>query len=146
MSSRVYEAIATRWSSQSLDDTFLGGLFFGRAVSDVEFPYVVLLSLGNAVDSWTSSSEFRIQKVQFSIFYRQKEYDSDPVSKVGSLMRTLDAAYSFAPLSIPESSGHVLEMRRVRDDIRIDPHMEEVWHGVIDYDILRRLPVDYSPS
>lgn len=144
MSSRVYEAIIARWDAQSLDDSFPGGIWFSVAPSGAAYPFVQLVSLGNVPVSWTSSSELRAQDVQLSIFYEQTTA-TDPASALGALMRTLDDAISHAPLSIPASAGHVYGVRRTRDEIRQDP-APGVWHGLLEYRVMRRAPVDYNPS
>lgn len=144
MSTRVYEAIVSRWDAKSLGVTFPGGLWYDSAPAGEDYPFVRITSLGNVPTSWTSTSEHREQSVQFSIFYEETT-GMDPVSAVGTLMRTLDAAISFAPLSITSSAGHVYDTRRTRDNIERDPQ-ERIWMGVIDYVIMRRLAVNYSPT
>jgi len=141
MSSRIYQAIVSRWDAQSLDTDFPGGIFFSRhpTGSGKSWPYVVFYSLGNFPKGFTSSSEFRTQTIQFSIFYKE-DNATDPVLSVGALMRTLDTAFMEAPLSV--ASGEVLSFRRTRDDLFADPEAEGVWVGQIDYTGLRRVAYD----
>jgi len=144
MSTRVYEAIISRWDSQSLGDTFTGGIWFEVAPAGTDYPFVVLTSLGNVPTLWTSDNEYREQNVQMSIFY-EKTTGTDPVSALGSLMRTLDDAMLFAPLSIAASAGNIYDVRRMRDDLRKDPE-PNIWQGIIDYRIMRTKTATYSPS
>ncbi len=79
-----------------------------------------------------------------SVYYQEVE-DTDPVSAVGSLMEVLDGAYNFATLSLSDLYGYVIEVRRIKDNITQDSR-DRVWAGRLDYKILQRLAVDYSPS
>jgi hypothetical protein len=144
MSSRIYEAIASRWVEKSLDTYFPGGLWYITAPAGAEYPFVRFLSSGGSPVSWTSSSEFREYLIQMSVYYQEVE-DTDPVSAVGSLMEVLDGAYNFATLSLSDLYGYVIEVRRIKDNITQDSR-DRVWAGRLDYKILQRLAVDYSPS
>lgn len=144
MSTRVYEAIISRWDDQSLGSTFTGGVWFELAPAGTDYPFVVITSLGNTPVRWTSSNEYRAQSVQMSIFYEETT-GTDPVSALGTLMRALDDAMCHAPLSIPASAGTVCDVRRTRDNISKDPE-PNIWQGVLDYRIMRTKSVDYSPS
>lgn len=139
MSSRLYQAIVSRWDDQSLDTSFPGGLYFGRAPAKSTFPYVVMYSLGNVPRGFTSQSEFRNQFIQFTIFYKE-DNSTDPVISLGTLMRTLDTAMMEAPLAV--ASGDVLTFRRTRDDLVADPEAQGVWQGQIDYAAIRRVAYD----
>jgi hypothetical protein len=144
MPHRVMSAIVSRWDDQSLDATFLGGLWAERAPSDTSFPYVVMSSISESPERWTSTSEFKRQLLTLDIWYKE-DGSTDPVNSIGTLLETLDAAMSFASLSIPSNSGHVLEMRRTATRIEMDDSEDRVWHGALDYAVRRRKSVSYNP-
>jgi|GEM_PF-5331711 len=152
MPSRVYEALATRWDAKSaLAAAFPGGIWKDRAPPKTTYPYVVVTGAGFGSRGFTSGNEdggahYWDQRVQMLIFWKEDE-SSDPVSAVGTLMRTMDANIQEAPLSIPASEGHILRLQKVGWH---EPTMEEeedrIWTGGYDYEAQRREIVDLDPS
>ena len=101
--------------------------------------------LGTTSDTWTTNSEIQQTRIQLTIWYRD-DIQSDPVTQVGALMRTLNDALQFAPLVVPSTEGHVLEMRPTREQMLPDDDDDRVYRADIDYRVLRRKSVTYSPT
>lgn len=146
MSTRLYEAIAARWTARGLIAQFPGNIWMNTQPSHGQFPYVTLKSLGNVPKGFDSSGEKRYQAFQMTIFWKEgSPAGVDPISHVGELMRFLDAAFFEAPLILP-GGGQVLSIRQTRDDVMEDPATEGVWQGQVDYRCLRTIDRNYSPG
>ncbi len=130
MSTRLYEGISTLWTDNSLGSTFTGGIHFQLAPSSTSYPFVVLVPLANAVDGWTSGSKVVEQNFQLSIFYKE-DNSTDPVGSLGTLMRTLNAVFEDASVSVAE--GQVVYLRPTSDRIIQDDSSRGVWQGQFDY-------------
>ncbi len=143
MSSRVPEAIVTRWDAQSLDATFPGGIWLGGAPSGTVFPYAVFFDLGEFPQGWSTNSVFVNHLLQFDIFL-EEDNTNDPGSLLGTHVRTFKAAMDFAPLTMPAGEGHVEETRW--GSTRITKEDQGIWHAQLDYTIRRRKPIDPSPA
>lgn len=143
MTTRLYEALKTAWDAASLDDTFAGGVWFDRAPSHTAFPYVVMSApAGNIADLWTSSGEIMRQSVQFAVFLKEDE-TNDPVSQLGTHLRTLKAAFDFVSLTLTGSMEYVIEMRPVREVVMNDPDDTRIWQGQVEYVVRRHTAASY---
>ena len=137
MSTRLFEGIVTKWDADSLDATFPGGIWYRRADGNVAWPYVVFTPVANTTRSWSSEHEYRDQVVQFTIFY-QEDGTNDPISALGTLLRTLLASMDGVTLA---SGGAVMSARRARDDIIEDPSEDGIWQGQLDIRYMRSDPL-----
>jgi len=138
MSVRVFEAIVSLWDANSLGDTFGGGIHFRKAPASTSFPYVVMVPVSAARSGRTSASKYIDQRVQLSVFYKAAD-SVDPVSQLGTLMRTLDPVMDDAELSIPASEGHVFSLDAESEMVHEDP-APDVYHGTLNYMVRRRKP------
>lgn len=143
MPSRLPEGLVAAWAADSMSTTFPGGLWHTKAEKDAGWPYVVYLDQGEGLLFSTSGGEagqadFTRPAFQINIWYKA-DGTNDPVSQLGTLMRTFDSFVQSHNRSLFHSAteGRVMEVRCV--DRRIDQtEDDEIWQGQLDY-MARRL-------
>ena len=141
MPSRLPEAIVTRWDAQALGTTFTGGIHFEEAPEETAFPYVVMTMRATGDETHTNTSKFRGESVQLMVFAKEGGV-LDPVSQMGTYLRTLEAAFDGVTLSMPSSEGYFLVS--TVGSMVITPVDEDVWAGTIDVSQERRRPFTAS--
>ena len=141
MSSKVDQAIVTRWDAKSLDSTFDGGIHAFRSPTEETWPYVVFYPISEVPAMWTTAREVRQGIYQFSIWMKESS-SQDPVKQLGDYMDTLKSAYEFAPLTITSQDVILMERQSETQEVEED----QVWHGIITYRVRRSIAANYSPA
>ena len=145
----LFEALVDRWDSQSLGaaGTFDGGVWGLQAGANASWPHVVVESVFNSPDQWSSHGEFRIHEITFHTYVKDKVSSSTVFDEVGRLQKVLMAAFDFAPLTVGSGEGTILQMRRTGDTIILEDSPDgDVYHGLVTYEVHRVLSVNFSPS
>lgn len=140
----VIDAIVTRWTAQSLDDTVTGGLHLDEAPKGTSLPYAMLTDLGESTRSRASAatagqaSHYRARQVQVLIV------NNTGPAPLAVLADAVHAALEYAPLSL--SGGTLLYCRLNSDVFTDDPDHENgrMWAGT--YDILYRVQQALAPA
>jgi len=139
VSTRLYESIMKLWDGSRLADLFTGGIWHSIAPAETEYPYVVIVPVSNEAVTWTESSEIRRQSFQLTV-YDKDDGQIDPVSKMGTFLKRITDVFDQAPLEMPNSSGIVLDVRRIRDNVTKDGRTKNVWTAMVEYKVKRVLP------
>ena len=143
----LFEALKDRWDAKSMATTFTGGAHAQFAHKDASFPFVIFESGGTTPEIWTSDGEFQNASMTLHIFSNSKGSSSSRWAEAGRILKVLKAAFDFAPLTLGSGEGSILEMRRTNENILIEDSPDgDVIHSIIEYEILRQMTVDYSPS
>ena len=140
---RVAAAIVTRWTSQALGTSFPGGIFVDMAPRDTDFPYVILRMREESPKIVIQDLEMPAFRASFDVYY-QEDGSTDPVSSLGTLMRSLTAAYDWAPLVYTGRSNY--EVRRGTQRTMLLDVDRRIWLGQVDYVITTQRSVTCSPA
>ena len=133
----LYEAIKSRWDATGLTADFPGGIWHSLAPQNPQRPYAVFSSVSARPSMFSTTSEYGDERFRISVFDKT-------VDDCLALIRVVDAAFHFAPLSLDGNDGDVLVMHHINEYYRI-----EEWYaamGVIEYMVMRRKNVNYSPG
>ena len=115
-----------------------GQLYKGRAPEGTEFPYAVF-SLAGESHMKTFDSHFKNPLIQFSLFSSESS-----TSEIEDMFTDCNALYDEAELTITDNTHIWMRIQNdelIPDIITTRQWTREIWHYVIDYDVM----VQYTP-
>lgn len=142
LSIRIVTALKSLWDSNSLGDTFAGGIWAGRAPSNTSFPYVEVTDRGSPVVMRGSHKKHSQPGLRMVVRWKE-DNATDPLIKLQSLAGALTAVFDDPALLVPTSAGNVLYFA-LEDDPQWSREEEGVWMIVLNYRALAAAPVDWN--
>ncbi len=132
------KAIKAHWDSRpALVAAVPNGIFTGRAPKGTEFPYAVHGQISNVPRSRTNKSQYVDHVFQISVFETTAE-------AAGEKAKIIKDNFDFQALSRTILEGKSLDFRR-QSQLEAQED-DQVWMGVVSWQVLVQSPVDYQPA